>query len=117
MTGAGTPADLGRASAGSAVPGTLDEGRVRLGYSATLSESAVIGAYGRRMRTLKNPMFMTSALFLIAGVLGLALNAMTGVILLVIGLFTSIAGCLVNARRGSSRADTRTDTIRLRTPR
>jgi hypothetical protein len=69
------------------------------------------------MRTLKNPMFLTSALFLIAGVLGLALNAMTGVILLVIGLFTSIAGCLVNARRGSSRAQPSSGTIRLKTPR
>jgi uncharacterized membrane protein len=68
------------------------------------------------MRTIKNPMFMTSALFLIVGVIGLAFNVLTGVILLLIGLFTSIVGFLVNARRGR-QADTRTDTIRLHTPR
>jgi uncharacterized membrane protein len=68
------------------------------------------------MRTIKNPMFMTSALFLIVGVMGLVFNVLTGVILLLIGLFTSIVGFLVNARRGR-QADTRTDTIRLHTPR
>jgi 4-hydroxybenzoate polyprenyltransferase len=68
------------------------------------------------MRTIKNPMFMTSALFLIVGVMGLIFNVLTGVILLLIGLFTSVAGCLVNARRGRSQTETSTDSIRLQTP-
>jgi membrane-bound ClpP family serine protease len=69
------------------------------------------------MRSIKNPMFMTSVLFLIIGVMGLVFNLMTGVILLIIGLLTSIAGYIVNARRGHRDAGTSTDTIRLQTPR
>ncbi len=55
------------------------------------------------MNLIKNPFFMTAMLFFVVGCLALSLNWMTGLMLLVIGLFAAVAG-LLSLRRSSRRA-------------
>jgi hypothetical protein len=65
------------------------------------------------MTTIKNPFFMTALMFFILGIIGIAFNLMTGLIILVVGLFTAVAGVL--ARRRGRRTETvpQTGGIRL----
>jgi hypothetical protein len=56
------------------------------------------------MTTIKNPFFMTALMFFILGIIGIALNLMTGLIILTVGLFTAVAG--VFAQRRGRRGET-----------
>jgi hypothetical protein len=50
------------------------------------------------MTNLRNPFFITAAIFAVLGVFGLAYSLMTGLILLVVGIGAGLAGMLNRAR-------------------